>query len=151
MDDYISKPVKVEALAAMLERWVRAEGERVEPTARDSFSDELFANMRKLAGNVNPKLLIEVMEVFLKDAPARLDAMRAALAAADARAIGKAAHALKGGCAYVGATRMYDLCNKLEDQGIAGTLDLMEAELSELEKEFGRVRRAMEHEIASVK
>jgi hypothetical protein len=46
---------------------------------------------------------------------------------------------------------MYDLCNKLEDQGIAGTLDLMGADLSELEKEFGRVRRAMENEMASVK
>jgi PAS domain S-box-containing protein len=151
MDDYLSKPVKVEALAAVLDRWVRAAKEPAEAPSETGLGTELLANMRKLAGNVSPELLIELIDIFLKDAPSRLEAMRAALAAGDAPAVGKTAHALKGGCSYVGATRMCDLCNKLEDQGRDGSLEGMEDYLSELEREFGRVRRALEAEKTSVR
>jgi PAS domain S-box-containing protein len=151
MDDYLSKPVKVEALAAVLDRWVGAAGAHVDTQVRDSFGEELIANMRKLAGNVNPQLLIEVIDIFIKDAPARLEAMQSALAAGNAQAMEKAAHALKGACAYVGAMRMYDLCKNLEDRGRAGSMEGIESDLFELEQEYGRVRRALEIEKTSVK
>jgi PAS domain S-box-containing protein len=116
MDDYLSKPVKVEALAAVLDRWVPDAGETAEAPADESFAVDLFANIRKFAGNaVSPQLVIEVIELFLEDTPLRLETMREGLAGGEAGAVAKAAHALKGGCHYVGATRMAELCNKLED------------------------------------
>jgi PAS domain S-box-containing protein len=152
MDDYLSKPVKVEALAAVLDRWVPGAGESAEVSVEESFAVDLFANMRKFAGNaVSPELVIEVIELFLADAPARLEAMREGLARDEAGAVGKAAHALKGGCHYVGATKMAELCNKLEDLGHAGAVEGMEGYLSALELEFDRVRRFLEAEKGSIK
>jgi HPt (histidine-containing phosphotransfer) domain-containing protein len=77
--------------------------------------------------------------------------MREGLAGGEAGAVAKAAHALKGGCHYVGATRMAELCNKLEDLGHAGAVEGMQAHLSALEREFGRVRRFLETEKGSIK
>ncbi len=150
MDDYISKPVKIEALAAVLDRWdPAATGPAAAPANKSPAKGpamKLLESMRKFAGTVDPKLIVEVINLFLEDAPMRLEAMRAALTAGDAAAIGKTAHALKGGCHYVAATRMADLCNKLEDMGRAGSIEGMEGRLSELEEEFGRVRYFLEAE-----
>lgn len=146
MDDYISKPVRVEALAAVLDRWVPAAEEQTEAKAVGSLGKELFANVRKLAGKVSPEFLIELIDTFLEDSPTRLLAMREALAEGDAQAVGKAAHALKGGCHYVGAAKLADFCNKLEEMGRAGSLEGMEGYLTELEQEFVRVRTILESE-----
>jgi PAS domain S-box-containing protein len=152
MDDYLSKPVRVEALAAVLERWVPGAQETAEARVEESFAVDLLANMRKFAGNaVSPDLVIEVIELFLDDAPARLETMREGLAGAEANTIGKAAHALKGGCHYVGATKMAELCNELEDLSRAGVVEGMEAHLSALEREFDRVRRFLEAEKGTFK
>jgi CheY-like chemotaxis protein len=150
MDDYISKPVRVEALAAVLDRCVPAAGEQAEAPAAQAPRPDLFENLRKFAGSVDPKFLIEIIDTYLEDAPMRLAAMRAGLAAADDQAVWKAAHALKGGSHYVGAARISQLCNNLEEMGRRGLLEGMEGCLSELEKEFDRVRTLLEAEKGSI-
>ena len=150
MDDYISKPVRVEALAAVLDRWVPAAGEQAEAPAAHAPRVDPFENLRKFAGSVDPKFLIEIIDTFLEDTPMRLAAMRAGLATGDNQAVWKAAHALKGGSYYVGAARISQLCNKVEEMGRRGLLEGMEGCLSELEKEFGRVRTLLEAEKGSL-
>jgi PAS domain S-box-containing protein len=146
MDDYISKPVRVEALAAVVDRWVPASVEQAEDPARA----ELLENMRKFAGSVDPKFLIELIDTYLGDAPTRLAAMRTGLATGDNETVWKAAHALKGGSYYVGAARISQLCNKIEEVGRRGVLEGMEGRLSELEKEFDRIRTLLEAEKSSI-
>ncbi|WP_296901883.1 hybrid sensor histidine kinase/response regulator [Polaromonas sp.] len=56
----------------------------------------------------------EVIELFARDAPDRMDDIRAALAAFDSGALSRAAHALKGAASNVGAQALSDACFTLE-------------------------------------
>ncbi len=89
-----------------------------------------------------PDLVVELLDLYVEDTPRRLDAIRGALAASDLASLRRAAHALKGGSASLGARHMTVLCEKLEQlsgpelpQG-GGML------MTHLEREFARVRLA---------
>ena len=165
MDDYLAKPVKVGELEAVLGRWVSVEEgqERsVEvaldravtghgPIGRDSEGEILdrgvLATLRELQEEGEPDVLGELVELFLADAPPRLDALRGAIEAGDASSVEGIAHALKGSCANLGAVSMGATCAELEEAGRAGDLSGAPARISVLEKEFGRVRVAFEEEL----
>ncbi|HEY1359168.1 MAG TPA: Hpt domain-containing protein [Thermoleophilaceae bacterium] len=71
--------------------------------------------LRELAGATNPKLVRELVEVFLRDSPARLAEMRAAVRDGDAPRLCREAHALGGNSAILGATALAELCELLEE------------------------------------
>ncbi len=56
----------------------------------------------------------EVVSLFVNDAPLRLQAIAAAVAANDAQALSRAVHALKGAASNVGAAAMHAVCIGLE-------------------------------------
>ena len=56
----------------------------------------------------------EVIELFVKDTPPRLAAMRAAVETGDGAALAKAAHALKGGASNIGAKAIQQHADALE-------------------------------------
>ena len=74
---------------------------------------DLAMAMRWLGGD--RKLLRELVGIFVDDGPKRLDALRAAMAAADAKQIEHIAHSLKGSAAILGAARLRDAALVLED------------------------------------
>ncbi len=97
--------------------------------------------MGQALGNEVPH---RILELYLGDSPARLAALRQALAGDDAQGLERAAHALKGSSANLGATDLAELCHQLErlsggDQVPAGTA----ARLTALEAEYQRVEQAM--------
>lgn len=114
MDDYLSKPLNPDDLDRILERWAP----RI-PTEEPGglTMDELRAD---LGGAV---VLGRVVDVFGRQTPDLLSAMRAAVAASDAAAVTRHAHKLKGGCLTLGATRMAGLCDKLELCVAGGLVD----------------------------
>ena len=107
MDDYVSKPVRVDELKAAL---VRQLGPSRSVAAFE------HATLYSLPGNLRDNLLL----VFLEEAPMRLQQMRTALASADAAAFCFTAHALKGDAATVGALEVADICRVLEQHGRDG-------------------------------
>jgi HPt (histidine-containing phosphotransfer) domain-containing protein len=92
-------------------------------------------------------LLAELIDIFLRDAPTRLTAIRGAIAREDWPELVAAAHSLKGSSGSLGAVQMADLCGRLERQGRTGT-DRREAELvfRELERQSELVREALQRE-----
>ena len=64
----------------------------------------------------------EVVALFVADAPQRLDDIAAAIAANDAQALYKAAHALKGAASNMGATAMQGVCTQPEDAAAAAVV-----------------------------
>jgi HPt (histidine-containing phosphotransfer) domain-containing protein len=65
----------------------------------------------------------ELLDAYLADTPAQLDAMSAALAADDAAALVRPAHTLKSSSATVGAMRLSSVARELEMTGRGGVLD----------------------------
>ncbi|MCM2303403.1 MAG: PAS domain S-box protein, partial [Elusimicrobia bacterium] len=102
MDDYVSKPVRVEDLAAAIGRWFGS----VDPSA--------LKGLRELGDDDSVR---EIIEGFAKDAEARLAGLRAAAAAGDAAALESLAHALKGSSGTLGAKGVERTAARLEAMG----------------------------------
>ena len=64
----------------------------------------------------------ELIETYLADTPAQLEAMAAAVEADDAPALVRPAHTLKSSSATVGASRLSALARELETAGRSGAL-----------------------------
>ena len=92
-------------------------------------------------------LLPELLELFRTETPRRIGALRAAIKAANPVLLTQEAHALKSGCAQLGARQMADLCQRLEIQGRIGSMQAAGALLEELEREFQAVLEALQLEL----
>jgi CheY-like chemotaxis protein/HPt (histidine-containing phosphotransfer) domain-containing protein len=76
----------------------------------------------KLAAVMGPAELPQLYNMFLDDAPTRIDRMRTAAAAGDEAAFVREAHTLKGGCGMLGATELLGLAARAEADGLASSL-----------------------------
>ena len=65
----------------------------------------------------------ELIETYLADSPAQLDAIDEALAADDAAALVRPAHTLKSSSATIGAMRLSAVARELEMAGRSGMLE----------------------------
>jgi len=86
----------------------------------------------------------EYIELFLSDSQQRIDSLRQELAAGNAESVGREAHTLKGGSRELGAARLSEVCEQLEETGREGKMEGAEELLSLLEREFTRVREELE-------
>ena len=154
MDDYINKPARQEDLAALLEHWTQpsSEASRKMDAAADEYAPakvidrEVINRLRRLTKGSSPDFLPGMIDLFIKDSPARINRMKEALWHDDTDALAQAAHSLKGSSGQVGARRMHALCDLIEERSRAGSMQGATALLLTLEEEFLRVCRALEAE-----
>jgi two-component system sensor histidine kinase/response regulator len=157
MDAYVSKPLRPAELVATIDGLVadqsdqaagNRDGEaRNEPAVSALSIDEaaLLANFRN-----NRTLLAEVIAVFLAEAPARIDALRAAAATRDPVAVASAAHALKGSVGLFAMGAAYEAARALELAARAGDLTEVETRCADLEREVSLVRADLETLLATL-
>ncbi|MEH2268482.1 MAG: ATP-binding protein [Nostoc sp.] len=146
MDDYLSKPVMKENLAAMLEHWksvifrakeIAATEQTVSTTDVDSVDLPIdWERLHQLSEN-NPEFELELLQIFVEDIQPRLEVIKIAIAAHDFEQLTLQTHQIKGASANMGVTTMYLAAEKLEqlayDQERRGTTDLI-VELEEFVK-----------------
>jgi two-component system sensor histidine kinase/response regulator len=146
MDDYLSKPLRAEALDAVLERWLGiapvggANGEEPAAEAIDALIDD--ARMRTFREDY-PDIVDQLLTLFLQSTPPLLDELRAAADGADDEVLRRAAHKLKGSCQNIGATFMATLCRSLE----TGEADARDT-LAELDDAFASTEAALRRALA---
>jgi len=155
MDDYISKPVRPEAMSAIIHRWTGAPNASANTAGlpvtsasgeRAALDISVISNLRALQSRAEPNLLSDLIDSFLRDSAERIAAMRGAAASGDAKALTRTAHALKGSSGTVGANRMTALCDVIEELSRASSMEGLPALIDALAEEFERVRRALEAE-----
>jgi len=91
-------------------------------------------------------LVIEVIDLFLEDAPGRIAGVVTAFDRGDADALMRAAHSLKGSAANVGAKGLTGLCANLERRGRKASLAGAAGLCVSLQREFEVVRSALTSE-----
>jgi HPt (histidine-containing phosphotransfer) domain-containing protein len=103
--------------------------------------------LKELCDPGDLSLFRDLIDTFLVDSPERIDAVGAAVAAADAAALERAAHGLKSSAANMGALGLASLCKQLETLGrngqIVGAAELAQKARAEFElvrQAFARVR-----------
>jgi HPt (histidine-containing phosphotransfer) domain-containing protein len=97
-----------------------------------SFEPE--AAIARLGGDL--ELYRELIQSFLDDSAGLLPRLEAAIAAAEAEAVHKAAHNLKGTAATCGAIAVAEVATELERSGL-------DRDLSRVNDQFSRLKRAM--------
>jgi len=137
IDDLLTKPVRLQALAAVMTKWVPP------PSARPVLDPEVIGRLEQLGQAAGEDLVTQLTELFLADAGARVAAMRDGLSADDPESIGRSAHSLRGASANIGATDLALLCASLSDIAAADAPRDCEAKVAAIEVEFERVSSAL--------
>jgi signal transduction histidine kinase/HPt (histidine-containing phosphotransfer) domain-containing protein len=158
MDDYVSKPISLEDLAAILEKWIPGVSPMPPDAARaqvttpmrpaigswEVLDERVLAGLREYQRSGEPDFLNHLISVFLDDLSLRLESMRNAQTRGDLETLRSAAHALKGASGELGAKRLYELCAQLEATARSGILAAARPLRREIEDEAVRLRQAME-------
>lgn len=169
MDDYLSKPYKLDDLGAKLARWlpvdistnrvIRDAGKKTRP-AFAATSDEkegdrgaildqaIVDRIRSLDRGDGSKVLDKIIEIYLHTAPKSVAELRLAVEAGDCDAVRRTAHSLKSSSANLGATSLTNQLHELERKAHDKTLGDAVDRLAAIEAEFERAQRALQAELS---
>ena len=131
MDDYLSKPVNVHALGAVLHRWIievqpNTEHEDIGggngPGDGEGVIDgrQFDVLVQLAATSDDPDLLESLVDRYLEQAASQLEQLRSATARGDATALMETAHSLKGASATMGASGVASATQSLEEAAARG-------------------------------
>jgi len=157
MDDYITKPVRPDAIAAMLERWIDtsvlagadpvaggdAPPEDDGPAELEPPLDEARIELLRDLDDGEGAVLAEIIDEYLAQTADAGEQLAAVLAEHDPHAVERTAHTLKGASANMGADRLAAVLAQVEACGRSGDLDAAGVLMAQLDAELSRVRDAL--------
>jgi CheY-like chemotaxis protein/HPt (histidine-containing phosphotransfer) domain-containing protein len=164
MDDYLSKPIRVDELAAALRRCRPpaappppapaggpGEGARVPPERAPQGHPAIAVvldppALERLLETIGDDrgLLTALIDTFLSDAPRLVEAARRGLEHGQTDEVRRAAHTLKSNGATFGATSLSELSRQLEALARSGRLEGADELIARIDAEYERVRTALE-------
>ena len=156
MDDYLSKPLRLQELGPMLAKWLPLPGQVMRATppanALDGTGPELavwhVATLGELVGD-NPATHRRLLERFLLNAADQVSDIEEAATAGELDRLATAAHTLKSAARSVGALALGELCQTLEHAGRAGDGLNCSAQATKLGPAFATAAQAIKQHLAS--
>lgn len=100
----------------------------------------VFRAFKEIQAEDEPDLIVELINLYLKDAPVKLASMQEAVAEENVGSLGRAAHSLRGSSASIGAGHVAALCEKLERVDSTGQAAAI---IDRLEQESEGARQAL--------
>jgi two-component system sensor histidine kinase/response regulator len=147
MDDYLTKPIRAEALVTYVERLTMSENTKpsIEQTSSAPAQSDQVLDLQEALDRVDGdrELLSEIANLFLADADEMMDVVRKAVEAKDGPALHRAAHRLKGSVVTFAAAPAADAALVLELLGRDGQVDGAPEALKRLEVEIARLVDAL--------
>jgi PAS domain S-box-containing protein len=140
MDDYLSKPIHGDELAAVLARCAPPVAVP-EIQVGEVLDDSAIEHLEAATGD--PAFVAELVDTFLKDAPALLASLKSAQQAGQADELRRTAHTLKSNAQTFGAAPLADLCQTLESTAKAGVIDDAAQLVTRIEDEYARAETAL--------
>jgi len=148
MDDYLSKPVQLVNLRAMLKKWMPVVDSDpiLDETASitDSSSLPVDVNVLKALVGDDEAMIREFLHDFRLSVASIAVELRTACAAARTAAAGALAHKLKSSSRSVGALALGELCAAMEKAGKAGDAETLAVLLPRFEQELASVEGFLE-------
>jgi HPt (histidine-containing phosphotransfer) domain-containing protein len=145
MDGYISKPIRVQELDEALDRHIAHDCKGFpdvhlsEPKTGSISTEEL---LERINGDLG--FLSELLDIFRKDYPQQIQAVRQAITGDDASALQRVGHTLKGSLGNLAAPMASRIATDLESMGKSGNLARAGIRAAELEEELVRVVEILE-------
>jgi len=169
MDDYLAKPVRLEDVRAIVERWAAVAG-RAEPAettatatqtspAADTPSpsspaaappEDAPVDMARLLDftDGDPDNLRELVTLYLEQTGQQVEQLEAAVQAGSAQEVRRLAHSCAGASATCGMRRLVPLLRELERQGFEGKLTNAAQLSHQVAEEYERIRHFLEAYLA---
>jgi signal transduction histidine kinase/CheY-like chemotaxis protein/HPt (histidine-containing phosphotransfer) domain-containing protein len=157
VDDFLSKPVFAEDLAASLQRvlyksgadldvGLQRSGNKSRRKAGERILDtEIIEELSKIPGEGGGNLFGELADQFLNRMPEWLRRLENLAQDGDTRMLRREAHRLLGLCRQIGAERMAALCDKLEQIEDEMSSERMVSEVAQLQREFDTAYRELDN------
>ncbi|TFH58312.1 MAG: response regulator, partial [Candidatus Zixiibacteriota bacterium] len=157
VDDFLSKPIFIEDLAASLQRVIYKTATRGDSEAmslsrvqRRSSGDRVLdtvivEELSKIAGSGDGNLFGELADQFLNRMPGWIRELEAAVEQNDWGSVRRQAHRLLGLCSQIGAERMAALCARLEAIDDETSEHQLLAEMASLRQEFDATNRELDN------
>ena len=158
MDDYVSKPVSKERLAAILDAWIKPKVPARETEAHMSddsvkpangaapLDGRILEGLRELEEDADEAVVADLVETYLGEATKALEELAAAVRLEDFEHAAAVAHRLKGSSGAVAAVWVADACANVERAAASRDASRTRAALDVLDAEFARARPALEAE-----
>ncbi|MGE0875517.1 MAG: ATP-binding protein [Burkholderiales bacterium] len=154
MDEYLTKPMRLDVLEAELEKWlprdrVGAESPPAAAPAVDETGTRVFdvGVLKALVGD-DEEAVDEFLSDYLASAAGLVAELRADMRESDPARIGAIAHRLKSASRSVGALVLGDLCGELERLSESGDGTAVGSRLPELEVAWAAVRTQIANAVA---
>ncbi|MBW3585412.1 MAG: PAS domain S-box protein, partial [Cyanobacteria bacterium 0813] len=157
MNDYISKPIRVEALNQALSQCLpNPEPQQAQKEESDSNKPEIdmpavnLTELQAFCSSIDQdstQILSLLANCYLEESVKLLQAMKLAIAQADTQTLNRAAHTLKGSSANLSAAPLAQLCATLEVMSGRGELDQASCLFAQIEVEYDRVKNTLQQEL----
>jgi PAS domain S-box-containing protein len=143
MDDYLTKPIRLEELDAALHCCEprAAATPPPPPQGADVPGAGALEQLRAIGG---AEFVGELAGIFLAETPSLIETLRRACVEGDVQELRRGAHTLKTHGRTFGAGALADLCQRLETLAAAGTLDGAGELVEQIAAEYGRAAAALE-------
>jgi two-component system sensor histidine kinase/response regulator len=161
MNDYLSKPIRLRELQAVLERWKSGTDSRPQSTVDSELTTagSGFVNRSKGALTVtepldgtpvdlqllsevgdDPQELRELIDLYLRQSNQLLEELSLAIHSGEADAVQRCAHKLLGASANCGMTAILSPVRELENMGRSGRLEGAEQICAEANRQLDRIK-----------
>ena len=145
MNDYITKPIRVEELVTAIKRAPRLAEATAEPSRTadgEPIDRDVLARLAEGVGG-DSAFVTELIRGFADDAPALIASARDGLGRDDAAEVRRAAHTLKSNAGTFGALLLSDLCREAEDAARRDDLTVGAAKVDAMANELDVVLTAL--------
>ncbi|MBC9783796.1 PAS domain S-box protein [Heliobacterium chlorum] len=153
MDDYLSKPVLMEHLIALLDKWLPYEKSTLVQPPSNFQTDEfpsasagtdpcsvidltVLKNILAMGDDDHFEFLTLLLQTYLEDAQQLMLTLQQAVTLRDPAGIHKTCHALKSSSASIGAKELASLCAHVEQLGRTGNLENMELFFTQMKAKY---------------
>ncbi len=156
MDDYITKPVKVQELESALKR-AKEQGKKKMEIEKVIVKNGSEINGEEENKHVDKNVLDELasfdddgtfmkemVQIYLEETPKLIKQLTESLKEKKIEEFVRAAHTLKSSSANLGAMELSEMSKNLEYKGKNGKIDGLNSEVEEIKAEFSKVKAILE-------
>ncbi|MFT6420892.1 MAG: diguanylate cyclase (GGDEF)-like protein [Porticoccus sp.] len=154
MDDFLSKPLRIDDLEKMLLKWVPPDEDE---STGNEVDDDLFSVrgvdisgfsydplvIQELKASVG-EVIVSMIEAFLEDTPVYLQSLKHAITENDGRQVRELAHTVKGSASNFGARRVTELAKTIEEKGAIDDLAGVDSLFEQLKGAFATLSKDLQ-------
>jgi CheY-like chemotaxis protein/HPt (histidine-containing phosphotransfer) domain-containing protein len=143
MDDYISKPILIEEVQSVIEKWGRKSNnlnniipKKMKFEKEELLDYKIIQGLKELGSDDDNSFLKEVIDLYVEQAPGLIENIKKQFNEKNSLKMSQEAHALKGASLNIGAKKLSEVCKSIELKGKADELEEIPELIKNLEEVY---------------